>query len=84
MRFRSHATTEQRAMMARIIDDHCVAHTIVLDSNAYETIARRVLFLFSAGVSDPRLIGALIAPRSISTSARDSRPNQPCQASPLN
>lgn len=49
MRFRSHATTEQRAMMARIIDDHCVAHTIVLDSNAYETIARRVLFLFSAG-----------------------------------
>ena len=65
MPFRSEATPKQLAMMAKVLDEHCAAHAIAVDSAAHETLARRILYLFSTGVSDAALLAALIAPKRV-------------------
>lgn len=69
----SDATPEQMATMSRVLELHCASHGVEIDGDAYVVLARRVWFLVGAGVSDPELLAALIAPRSDALEARRGR-----------
>jgi hypothetical protein len=54
------ATPEQLTTTAIVLDEHCAANAVPFDAPEREEVARRLMFLFSVGVSDAKQFAALL------------------------